>query len=198
MKTPAILLAIALTGAMAACNNSSKNTSDSIPAGDTGVTQDVAQDVNKDQLASDSLSDDSKNVTKAAEDGLFEVKFAGTAATKASSASVKKLAQHMVDAHTKANKELMDLATAKGITMPNAIEESDEKDIADINEKTGKDYDKAFVDELIDRHEKAINLFEKTSENAKDPEIKAWFGKTLPELRKHLDMAKAEQDKLKK
>lgn len=198
MKTPAILLAIALSGAMAACNNSSKNTSDSIPAGDTGVTQDVAQDVNKDQLASDSLSDDSKNVTKAAEDGLFEVKFAGAAATKASSASVKKLAQHMVEAHTKANSELTSLATAKGITLPNAIEESDEKDIADINEKTGKDYDKAFVDELIDRHEKAINLFEKTSENAKDPEIKAWFGKTLPELRKHLDMAKAEQDKLKK
>lgn len=198
MKTPAILLSFAIAGMITACNNNANtNNQDSIPAGDTGLTQDVAQDINKDVLSGDSLRDDAKNITKAAEDGLYEVKLTSSAKTKANSASVKKLADHMQKAHEKLNQQLAELASKKNVTIPSAIEESKEKDIANILEKTGKDFDKAFVDELVDKHEKAIDLFEKTAENAQDPEVKDWFSKTLPELRSHLEMAKTEQAKLK-
>lgn len=198
MKTPAILLSLAIVGIMAACNNRTQTSNqDSIPAGDTGLTQDVAQDINKDVLTDDSLRDDSRNITKAAEDGLYEVKLTSSAKTKASAASVKELADHMQKAHEKLNQQLAELATKKNVTIPSALEESKEKDIAKILEKTGKDFDKAFVDDLIDKHEKAIDLFEKTSQNAQDPEVKDWFTKTLPELRSHLEMAKTEQAKLK-
>lgn len=198
MKTPAILLTFALAGMMAACNNNARNNNqDSIPAEDTGLTQDMAQDMNRDVLSDDSLRDDSKNITKAAEDGLYEVKLTSSGKAKASSASVKKLAEHMQKAHEKLNQQLAELATKKNVTIPTALEASKEKDIANILEKTGTDFDKAFVDELIDKHEKAIDLFEKTSQNAQDPEVRDWFTKTLPELRSHLEMAKTEQAKLK-
>lgn len=183
---------------MAACNNNARNNNqDSIPAGDTGMTRGDAQDINRDVLSDDSLRDDAKNITKAAEAGLYEVKITSSGKTKATSASVKKLAEHMEEAHEKLNQQLAELATKKNVTIPTALNESKEKDIAKIMEKTGNDFDKAFVDELIDKHEKSIDLFEKTAEHAQDPEVKDWFSKTLPELRSHLQMAKAEKEKLK-
>lgn len=183
---------------MAACNNNARNNNqDSISAGDTGLTRSDAQDINRDVLSDDSLRDDAKNITKAAEAGLYEVKITSSGKTKAASASVKKLAEHMEEAHEKLNQQLAELASKKNVTIPTALNESKEKDIAKIMEKTGNDFDKAFVDELIDKHEKSIDLFEKTAEHAQDPEVKDWFSKTLPELRSHLQMAKAEKEKLK-
>ncbi|QEH41517.1 DUF4142 domain-containing protein [Chitinophaga sp. XS-30] len=197
MKTSAILLSFAIAGMMAACNNNAgNNNQDSIPAGDTGMTRSDAQDINRDALSND-LKDDAKNITKAAEDGLYEVKITSSGKTKATSAGVKKLAEHMQKSHEKLNQQLAELATKKNVTIPTALNESKERDIANIMEKTGNDFDKAFVDELVDKHEKAIDLFEKTAEHAQDPEVRDWFSKTLPELRSHLEMAKAEKEKLK-
>lgn len=197
MHTSALLLVMALMSATACNNRSRTNQSDTLTEEDTGVTRDMAQDVNKEVLADDSLSDDSKNVTKAAEDGLYEVRLTSEGKAKTASASIKKMAENMQKTHEKLNMELAGLASKKGITIPTALEDGKVKDIAKLMEKTGNDFDKAFVDELVDKHEKAINLFERTSENAKDPEIKVWFTKVLPELREHLSMAKMEKDKLK-
>lgn len=182
----------------AACNNAgTNNNSDTTMPSDTGITDDMAKDVNRDVLPSDSVGDDAKRVVKAAEDGLFEVKFAQEGQTKASSASVKALAKHMVQDHEKANKELMDLAASKNIMLPTAISDGQQKDINDIATKTGKDFDKAFVDKLESAHKDAIDLFEKGADKSEDPDIKAWFAGKVPVLRSHLEMVQKEKDKLK-
>lgn len=182
----------------AACNNAgTQNNSDTTLPSDTGVTDDMARDANRDILPSDSLRDDAKNLVKAAEDGLFEVRISTDAQGKANSASVKNLAKHMQTAHEKVNKELMELANQKSIILPTAISDGQSKDIGNIMEKSGKDFDKAFVDKLESAHKDAIDLFEKGADKSEDPDIKAFFAKHLPELRSHLDMVKKEQDKLK-
>jgi putative membrane protein len=192
-----LLLPLAITGLFACNSGANRNADDSTNAGDTGITQDLAQDVNKDMLQGDSLRGDSKAMTEAAEDGLWEVKVTTDAQTKSTNAGVKKLAKHMQQAHEKANQELMGLAGTKNVILPTAISDTKAKDIADLFEKSGTDFDKAFLEELKDAHERAINLFDKTASNADDPDVKAWFGKTLPELREHLDMIKKEQAKIK-
>jgi len=201
----ALFLPLAV-GAMVACNSGTNRTTtddtstmgnQDVTAVDTGVTKGMAQDVNKDKFSDDSLRDDAGFVTRAAEDGLYEVKVSTDAQTKTANAGVKKLAAHMQQAHEKANKELAALAAKKSITIPTVLPQGKTDDINRLMEKSGTDFDKAFVDELEDKHDKAIKLFEDASEDAKDPDLKAWFAKTLPELRNHLEMVKKEKSKLK-
>lgn len=200
----AFLLPVAI-GGMMACNSGTNRTTDDtstvgnedITAVDTGMTKGMAQDLNKDKFSDDSLRDDAGYVTRAAEDGLYEVRLSSDAKAKTANAGVKKLAAHMQQAHEKANKQLMEIAAKKSITVPTVIAQGKVDDINRLLEKSGNDFDKAFVEELSDKHEKAIKLFEDASKDVKDEELKAWFSKTLPELRNHLEMVKKEQNKLK-
>jgi putative membrane protein len=72
-----------------------------------------------------------------------------------------------------------------------------QKKADDLNKKTGKDFDKAYIKAMVDGHQSAVSDFEKASKNTKDADVKAWVDKTLPTLRMHLDSAKAIQKSLK-
>jgi putative membrane protein len=63
-------------------------------------------------------SDDKNFVMKAAQGGMSEVEMGQIALRQASNDEVKRFAQRMVDDHSKANQELMQLAQSKGITLP--------------------------------------------------------------------------------
>src|SRR5437764_338100 len=65
-------------------------------------------------------SDDRKFIMEAAHGGMMEVRMGRMAADKASNADVKAFGQRMVDDHSRANSELMALASQKGITLPGA------------------------------------------------------------------------------
>ncbi|WP_343701946.1 DUF4142 domain-containing protein [Chitinophaga sp.] len=198
MKKILLPFAIACVATVACNNNASRNAQDTLSGEDTGMTQDMAQDINKENMEGDSVRSAADNISKAAEDGLYEVKLLQDGQAKTTNADIKKMSGHMLKAHEKLNKELADLTAKKGITIPTALEDNKVKDIQQITDKSGTDFDKAYVDELVDKHEKAIKLFETVANDATDPDIKALFTKALPELREHLDMAKKEQDKLKK
>lgn len=64
--------------------------------------------------------DDRKFIMEAAHGGMMEVKLGQMAADKATNPDVKQFGQRMVDDHSKANSELMSLASQKGITLPAA------------------------------------------------------------------------------
>ena len=61
---------------------------------------------------------DKEWVTKAGMGGLAEVQTGNLALQKAQNADVKAFAQRMVTDHRKANEELEQLATTKGLTLP--------------------------------------------------------------------------------
>ena len=61
---------------------------------------------------------DREFVLLAAMGGMGEIEMARLALQRASSEAVKQYAQRMIDDHTKANEELMRLASAKGIMLP--------------------------------------------------------------------------------
>jgi putative membrane protein len=63
-------------------------------------------------------SDDRKFIMEAAHGGMMEVQLGRMAADKATNADVKQFGQRMVDDHSRANSELMTLASQKGITLP--------------------------------------------------------------------------------
>ena len=140
---------------------------------------------------------DSDFMMKAAQGGLAEVDMGYMASSKATNPDVKKFGDRMVTDHSKANDELKQLAATKGVTLPTAVSDEEKKDMDAMSAKSGKDFDKGYIDDMVKDHEKDVAEFEKASKEAKDADLKAWAAKTLPTLQKHLEMAKEAQKKVK-
>ena len=102
---------------------------------------------------------------------------------------VKELGKMMEDEHTKAMNELKGLAKTKMVTIPDMPTQPAMDAYNTLNAKKGKDFDKAYSDMMVMGHKDAIALFEKTSANSGDANVKGWATSTLPALRKHLDHA---------
>lgn len=144
---------------------------------------------------------DTKFIRNAAAGGQMEVDLGKLAADKGSSDDVKKFGQTMVDDHSKANDELKALASSKGVDLTKAMDAGMKKTDAakkKLEGKSGADFDKAYMKDMVSDHEKDVKEFEEASNNAEDGDLKAWAGKTLPTLQKHLEMAKDIQSKLAK
>lgn len=141
---------------------------------------------------------DSKFAVDAADGGMTEVEASKTAQQKAMNPRVKSFADMMVMDHSKANDELKATASTKSITLPAAISQDHQDAITKLSQKTGRDFDKAYMDMMVDDHKKVIDLFEKESNKGDDSTLKNWATNTLPTLRQHLDSAKAIRDMIKK
>lgn len=161
--------------------------------------KEVAEDQNEDKFedTNEAKEDDSEYLVAAAEVDMKEIELGKLAMTKATNADVKAFAKMMVDEHTKASNDLKATAGKKNISLPMALTEDGQDAMKKLNdEKPGMDFDKKYVDMMVDGHEKTIKKMEKASEDAKDEEIRMWAANMLPTLRKHLDHAKSLDEKL--
>jgi putative membrane protein len=136
-------------------------------------------------------------MVKVADVGMTEVKLGGIAQDKSMNKRIKEFGEMMKRDHTNAGDELKSLARRKNVTLPDSIGSDHRNKIENLEKKTGKDFDRAYIDAMVDGHQSTVNDFEKASNNTKDPDVKAWVDKTLPTLRMHLDSAKAIQKAIK-
>ncbi len=158
----------------------------SAPAAQSGTGTRNAETSKDDKVA----RGDRKFIQKAAESGMFEVQVSQLAATKATDANVKSYAGMLVDHHTAANNELVQLANAKHVELAAGPPRAMRRDMEKLGKKSGADFDRDFVRDVgMKAHEKDIRLFEKASKEVKDTQLKAWVDKTLPTLREHLAQA---------
>ena len=136
-------------------------------------------------------SRDQKFIMDTAMGGLMEVELGRWAAQKGTSPEVKQFGRRMVDDHSRANTELTQLASTKGVTLPTQLDEKHQNNVSKITRLNGADFDRAFSKMMLKDHEKAVSDFEKQSTNGEDAELKAFAAKTLPTLQEHLQMARA-------
>lgn len=122
---------------------------------------------------------------KAAKSGMKEVAVSKATMDRLMNPQVKQFAQMMVGDHSKANAELMALAQKKGVVLP---PKEDMKLMNEWSKKTDE-IDEDYMEEMVDDHEEAVELFEDASKSD-DAEIAAFANKQLPTLRQHLTMAK--------
>lgn len=135
----------------------------------------------------DAREDASEFIVDAGSMDMKEVELGKLAQTKSMNADVKAHGKMMEDAHSKALAAVKTLAAAKGVALPADVSEDGKEMIADLTKKSGKDFDKAYLDAMEKGHKKAIDKFADGIKETTDPEIKAWAETTLPELQKHYD-----------
>jgi putative membrane protein len=185
MKKLSYVLMIA-AGALAfqSCNHGAKDAKDS--ADSLNKTKDTTTNA----TATGGIavnSDDAKFATAAANGGLAEVALGKLALTKTSNAQIKDFANMMVTDHGKANDELMAIAKTKNITLPAEPDSAHMKKLDELSAKSGADFDKAYVDAMIDGHKKTLTLMQDEAKNGSDTTLKAFAAKVAPVVQSHLD-----------
>jgi putative membrane protein len=121
--------------------------------------------------------------------GMTEIQAGQLAQQKGMAKDVKAYGTMMVEDHTKAADKLKAIAAQKNLTLPSALTPDMQKNIDDLNGKTGKDFDKAYMDMMVSDHKKVISAFEDESKNGSDADIRGFADSTLHTLHMHLDKA---------
>lgn len=192
MKKLCVIFAVSSIGFMQACNNN--GTKDSVEIADsTNNARDTTGFNNSaDSIAGMGVNDDVADfAVKAANGGMMEVQLGEYAARHATNKNVKDFGSMMVKDHSKANAELKSIASSKNIALPDSVGEDKTESMNDLKKKTGNDFDKAYMNMMVDDHQKDIDEFQKAADNSKDSTMKAFAAKALPTLKKHLESAKA-------
>jgi putative membrane protein len=130
-------------------------------------------------------SADKAFIKEAAKGGMMEVAMGRVAEQNASNADVKKFGARMVADHGKANSELKSIAAEEKVELP-----------ADPGAGKWKS-DKDYMSTMVKDHEKDLAEFEKEAKDGSDADVKRFADKTSKVIRKHLDMAKEIDGKLK-
>jgi putative membrane protein len=126
-------------------------------------------------------------IVKAAEGGQAEVELGRLAESKGSSNAVKQFGQRMVEDHGNANKELMELASNKGVQLKDKPPKPDRL-MQKLAKLQGPEFDREYVKAMVKDHKQDVAEFRRMHSGAVDPNLKAWVDKTLPTLEEHLQM----------
>jgi putative membrane protein len=121
---------------------------------------------------------------KAAKASMSEVAISRVAAARTSNPDVRRFAQMMIEDHETAIEQLSALARAYGVSLP-AKDPHPEK----WEKRDAKNFDREYLDQMVDDHQKVVNLFEKQANDGDDTETVAYARKHLPKMQQHLQHA---------
>jgi putative membrane protein len=153
--------------------------------------------------ANNTLAEDRDFIREHLAMGESEIALGQMAAQKATHPEVKRFAQMMVRDHQMAGDELKQIssklpADSDANNTAKTDARDDHKDaVDDLKDVSGRDFDKKYIDRMIDDHEKAVNDLERKAGNG-STEVRQWASTTLPKVQQHLDQAKTLKETLDK
>ena len=128
-------------------------------------------------------------VRKTANSSLMEVQVSQLVLQKASSQQVKDFAYMMVQDHSVINLKLQSAVKNSKIDIPTTLDSEFQNKIDKVNKETGNEFDKSYMDLMVNDHKENIKNLEEASTKVTDPDLKNWIENTLSELKSHLDNA---------
>jgi putative membrane protein len=134
-------------------------------------------------------------VSQAASSGMAEVQLGKLAVKKSQNPQVKQFAQMMIKDHTNADNQLKSLAKKQNVSLPTAPGPEEQAAAKALQDKSGGAFDSAYAQQMVQDHQKAVDLFQQASQdNSLDPSLRTFAQKTLPKLQHHLEQAKKLND----
>lgn len=136
-------------------------------------------------------SADTDFMKKAAQGGMAEVALGELAVKNSSNPGVKKFGQRMINDHSKANDQLKQLASQKGVQLPEDLSVDDKATKEELSKFSGAKFDRQYMEDMVRDHEKDVADFQRESTSAQDPDLKSFVTRTLPTLQEHLKQAQS-------
>lgn len=124
-----------------------------------------------------------------ASSNLLEIRTGQMAYQKATSPEVRKFAEMMVTQHIKANQMLKSVASPLGASLPQTMMPMHQAMADQLMNKSGKNFDKTYMDLIKTAHMLDVAMFEVKSKAAEIPAVQTFATNTLPMLREHQIMA---------
>jgi len=155
----------------------------------------VQQQNEKDTVISSVESSEAKTknaeefVREAYKNNLREIEIGKLGQKNARSAEVKAFADMLVEHHSRANEELLEIASSLSIDKPKGNEQK-VPDIAALeNRKAGEKFDKKFLKMAGKRHKKDLDLYESAAKDLDQEELKNYARNNVPVIQEHLNQA---------
>jgi putative membrane protein len=151
----------------------------------------AGEPVGKRAAVSQLAKTDHEFVHQAAQGGMMKTQLGEIGAEKASVQPIKEIGASIVKEHRKMNQELHALATKRGVALEKELQSKHRETIDRVAKRTGDEFNKVFVSEMITAHKRGVSAFEKADASAKDADLKVFIGRTLPVLKLHLQKLEA-------
>ena len=132
---------------------------------------------------------DMQFVKKAAEGGMAEVELGKVAQQNAQDPQVKQFGQKMQQDHSNANQQLQAVAQQKGVQLPTQLDAKDQKELDRLSRLHGPQFDQAYMQTMLQDHDKDVKEFKKEAQAARDPDVKNFAEQTLQVIEQHDQMA---------
>jgi putative membrane protein len=180
----AVGLLIAGASFLVSCNNSD----------DTSANKSDDTSANKSMKNNKGLSEREEDfLEEAAEINTIEIAYLNAGIAFATDLVTKALAADLLTGHVAMDRELKDLAQRKQLTLP-TIDSS--VVVLDLPNKKGLDWDKDWADEMVDVQKRLVRKFERNEDRVKDPDVKNFVTRSLPNLRTDLETLRKTKDRL--
>jgi putative membrane protein len=138
--------------------------------------------------AAQSVASDSVFIQRASSVGLLQVKIGQLAEKKGTSPAVVEFGKRMVAEYSKANDEFKAAAKLAGFPAPALMRQ--DQHIFDRFNRTGRSsFDKAYMAEMVERHNEEVRLFQEESAGGRVQSLKQLASKMLPEMERRLSLA---------
>jgi putative membrane protein len=159
--------------------------------GSSGSTMQGAATSGTKSTSSKSLSRADQEVLRdIAQSNLAEIEAAKLALSQSKNDQVKSFAQKMIDDHTQAQKDVEQLAQAKGVTLPTEPDSKHKAAAKKLSSLEGDKFDKQYMSQGgLSDHRETHRLLERAQSRASDPDVKALVAKIEPVVNQHLTMA---------
>jgi putative membrane protein len=134
---------------------------------------------------------DRQFITQAAAGGRYEVELGRLAQSNASSDQVRRFGQRMMDDHSKANIELMEIASSEGMKVEPQMKGDQKIRVENLGRLKGDAFDRRYMETMLQDHREDIREFQKAADALQDPRLRAFAQQMLPTLRAHLQLAQS-------
>jgi putative membrane protein len=127
-----------------------------------------------------------------------EIEQAQLAQSKSKDAHVLSFAQMMINHHgqAKQREQAMGMSSAAS-PMLQTLSSQARQTTATLRDKTGKDFDRAYLQSQIDQHQKVLDTIDRQlMPNAKNPQLRSHLQSMRPTIEQHLQAAKDAQQAL--
>ena len=135
-------------------------------------------------------SDQDKQFLAQASQGNYdEIQLGKLAEEKASNPDVKAFGQRMVRDHTRLTENMKQYNDAWNVPEPTALSPDAQKEYDNLQGKSGSDFDKAYIDDMVSDHTKDLKAFTKEVNDTHDAKFKASVEQGKSVVAAHKNMA---------
>lgn len=167
------------------------------PGVDTTEDTEYGLEIEREQTAAIGVEEETYQfIVEAARGSILEVELGQLAQEKAQMQEVKGYAQMLENDHQQANERLRNIAQQQNFTFPEMLADNQENLIEELREESGSDFDRAYMEKVLELHQKDIRKFENMQEEVQNPAIQAWITSTLTQLQQHKQQAEQILDQM--